>query len=265
MAEASYANVRRVMAQYMRWLAPTADPWSEINFEAWLRSKTLILPSTKLTYLKNFLQVRTWATASPLTRMRQELINNGAEIPTNQAEAAPASLLDSKRLQVPLHKRMQIWLAWKTASRWSDLTRLTTENFHIVDERTLIVDWANKTKSSIRRPFRASKYAVVQGSRTRELIAWVRTLRDPIDWMSTGDAALVLKSVDPRLSAHSIKVGATQVLERAVADKKLPMALKSRLLKHDPRDPSLEMSLRYGRDKVAQAFSLETQAATRLL
>ena len=134
-----------------------------------------------------------------------------------------------------------------------------------MDEQTLIVDWSDKTKSSKRRPFRASKYAVNQGSRTQELIAWVRDLRDPISWMSTREAAGALKAVDSKLTAHSIKVGATQVLERAVADDKLSMSLKTRLLKHDPRDPSLEMSLRYGRDKVAQAFSLKTHEATRLL
>ena len=83
--------------------------------------------------------------------------------------------------------------------------------------------------------------------------------------MTTQEAAEALKTVDNKLTAHSIKVGATQVLERAVANKALSLELKSRLLKDEKRDPALETSLRYGRDKVAQALSLETHEATKLL
>ena len=97
------------------------------------------------------------------------------------------------------------------------------------------------------------------------LVAWVQTLRDPIQWMSTAEVAQRPKRASPNLTAHSLKVGATQVLEWAVAEGKLSHELKTRLLKHDPRDASLEMSLRYGRDRVAQALSLHTYKATRLL
>ena len=83
--------------------------------------------------------------------------------------------------------------------------------------------------------------------------------------MSTNEVSLLLKRVDPTLSAHSFKVGATQVLERAVADNKLSLELKQRLLKHDPRDQSIETSLQYGRCVVSQARMLKTHEATRLL
>ena len=139
----------------------------------------------------------------------------------------------------------------------SDPLRLATADF--------IVDWSNKTKASLRRPFRASRFTVVRGPRAKFLIQWARTLRDPIPWLSTAGASARLKRVNPALTAHSIKVGATLVLEWAVAEGKISNELKSRLPKHDPRDATLEMPLRYGRDKVAQALSLQTHLATCLL
>ena len=67
---------------------------------------------------------------------------------------------------------------------------------------------------------------------------------NPVDVGGRGGQRL--KPAAPNLTAHSLKVGATQVLEWAVAEGKLSLELKTRLLKHDPRDASLEMSLRYG-------------------
>ena len=265
LAESTFLNIRRAMLQLTRWAyAEKRDPWEEGTVVRWLRQKD-ILPSTKDTYLKNFLQVRTWSLATPLQQYKNELLRDGANMPTYQAPPCLPETLDFPGLADNHHQLMQIWLAWKTASRWSDLLRLTTKDFIVLDHQTLIVDWSNKTKASLRRPFRASRYAVIKGSRTKMLVAWVQTLRDPIQWMSTAEVAQRLKRASPNLTAHSLKVGATQVLEWAVAEGKLSHELKTRLLKHDPRDASLEMSLRYGRDRVAQALSLHTYKATRLL
>lgn len=265
LADSTFRNLRGVMRQYCTWLTnPELDPWDENNFILWLGTKD-IMSSTKLTYVKNFEQVRDWTIAAPLIRMKQELVNQGARIPEKQAPPADPSLLDDPRLTKSYHQRMQVWLAWKTASRWGDLQSLTLHDFIVPNPYTLIVDWSNKTKSSKRRPFRASRYTVIQGPRTPELLKWLSTLRDPIQWMKTPEAAALFKNVDPTLTAHSIKVGATKVLEWAVANKQLSLEIKSRVLKHDTRNPALEMSLQYGRSRVAQALSLETHLATRLL
>ena len=137
------------------------DPWEEQAFVDWLRQKQ-ILPSTKDTYLKNYLQVRTWSLASPLQQLKAELLREGANMPTHQARPCPIQVLDDPALTTSPHRRAQFWLAWKTASRWSDLLRLTTADFIIPDDATLIVDWSNKTKASLRRPFRASRFTVVR-------------------------------------------------------------------------------------------------------
>ena len=143
-----------------------------------------------------------------------------------------------------------------------DLIHLETKDFIIINPETVIVDWSNKTKASLTRPYRASRYTVIVGHRTRHIIQWLQEQTDPIPWMSTAEVSALLKEIHPSLSAHSIKVGATRVLEWAVARKRLAMEIKSRILKHENRDGAMEMSLRYGRDPIAQALSLRTQEAT---
>ena len=215
LADGTFRNIRAVTRQFTEWLMAqpgSLDPWDESHFVKWLRAKQ-IAQTTRLTYLKNYLQIRTWSLASPLTIMRTELLNSGAMIPLRQAPPMPKALLDDPLLTPDPHKRMQLWFAWKTASRWGDLVNLKVSDFLVYNGHTLIVDWSTKTKSSKRRPFRATRYTVIQGSRTGPLIRWVLGLKDPIKWMTTSEVSGLLQKSQPDLSAHSIKVGATQALE----------------------------------------------------
>ena len=266
LADATFVNIQGVMLQFMRWIGSRAhlDPWDEATFVEWLRTKD-VLPSTKSTYLKNYIQVRTWSLASPAQQFKAELLRQGAHIPTYQAAPLPPQVLDSPLLRVTHDQRMQIWIMWKTASRCSDFRRMEPNDFVVYDADTLIVDFSNKTKASLGRPFRASRFAVIRGRRTRRLIAWITKKPRPFQWMSTAEMTRVLKTASPEFTAHSIKVGATQVLEWAVAEGRLSLEMKSRLLKHEQRNMAVEMSQRYGRDRVAQALSLKTYQATQLL
>ena len=266
LARKTHENINALMARFDKWAtAQRVDQWSEEVYGRWLLSLPGLRPSTRRTYLKGYQLVRRWALASAAKKLDALFSAQGANVPTRQAPPMHWSLLDHPKLTSTRHVRMQIWLAWKTASRWADLTQLTADDFTIPNEHTLIVDWGTKTKASRRRPFRASKYTVIQGSRTPELIAWVRSQRGRIAWLETSQVTRILNQRDPSLSAHSIKAGATVHLERAVAAGKLSLKLKQRLPKHEVRDVAFETSLTYGRDKIAQALSLRTYLATRLL
>ena len=98
-----------------------------------------------------------------------------------------------------------------------------------------------------------------------ELIARVSSLHDPIQWMTTAEVSAVLKTAGPRLSAHSIKAGATEVPEWQAALGSLGLEPKSRLLKRERGDGATETSQRYSRNRWAQAVSLKTHLATKFL
>lgn len=240
------------------------DPWDEETVVDWIRSLS-ILPSTQESYVKVFRSIVKMKEATPLELLSVDLLNQGCRVPTFQAPSLPREALEDNRLGLNHDDNMQLWLAWKTGSRWGDLLRLSLEDFIEVTPQRVIIDWGTKTKSSKRRPFRASKYAVIMGDKTSELASWLTYSQKPIRWLRTDEVTKALKRVDPTFSAHSIKAGVTEVMERAVAEGRLDMEVKSRLLKHDARNPQLETSLRYGRNRVQQAVSLMTHLATQLL
>ena len=142
------------------------------------------------------------------------------------------------------------------------MTRLEAADFCVAGADTLMVDFGTKTKMTRKNPFRKSRFAVIQGPMASELIARVSSLQDPIQWMTTAEVSAVLKTADPKLSAHSIKAGAAEVLEWQVALGSLDLELKSRLLKHEWGDGATETSQRYSRNRWAQALSLKTHLAT---
>lgn len=266
--EKTISNARTVAKQLVMFAEEIdMDPWEETTVASWLKSKTLLLPATKESYTKVFLMIRKLRDATPLQVLTREMINKGSRIPTFQAP--PITKEQIKQIKTTRDQQMQIWLAWKTASRWGDLTNLAPEDMVRVDQDMIIIDWGAKTKSSIRQPYRASKYTVIIGEMTKELAIWLTQRPLPWTWLKTDEVTMILKRTDPTLSAHSIKAGATAVLERAVALGQLSHSTKSILLKHNSAEMRQETgsttSLRYGRDRAMQAISLGTQNATWLL
>ena len=187
-AEATRALLDRNTPQTQWARKEDRDPWEEGTVVWWLRQKEL-LPSTKDTYLKNFLQVRTWSLASPLQQYKKRALKRRRK-PTDETSAP----VPARDIGLPGAGR-------QSSSSNEDLAGVedgvevvrssptNDEGLLVMDQQTLIADWSNKTKASLKRPFRASRYAVIKGSRTKRLVAWVQTLRDTIQWMSAAEAA----------------------------------------------------------------------------
>ena len=194
LVETTRQNIRGMLTRYEMWASPKLlDPWDEENICNWLLENRALLPSTKSTYKRQFDIARSWILAPAARRFRETLLIQGANIPTHQAPALPRDVLFHPRLTRDRHKRMQLWLAWKTASRWSDLTRLETADFCVMGADTLMVDFGTKTKMTRKNPFRKSRFAVIQGPIASELIARVSSLQDPIQWMTTAEVSAALK------------------------------------------------------------------------
>lgn len=158
----------------------------------------------------------------------------------------------------------QLLLAWKTASRWDEMTRLTPESMPLITTEEIIIDWDTETKGSQLNQFRASQFAVIRGDGTELLARWLWSLPtdQPVTTMDQSAVVRRLKQVSPRLSAHSIKAGALDHLLRSGAS----LELIPRLSKHmdDAHDPPPTL-LRYFRDRIALARALGTGALTVLL
>ena len=147
-------------------------------------------------------------------------------MPTHRARPCPIQVLGDPAWTTSPHWRAQFWLAWKTASRWSDPLRPTTAASIIPDDETPIVDWPNKTKAPLRRPFRAPRFTVVRGPRAKFPIQWTLTLRYPMPWLPTA------KKSEPR--PHGAQQQRWRWSGRWPRGKS-PTS-RPRLLKHDPRD-----------------------------
>lgn len=221
---------------------------------------TGVRPSAQLAYVKSLR-----AMLKPRTRLdllAAGLVGSGANIPTRQAQAMPLATLraylrsvDNPRTAAALR------LAWKTASRWSDVSRLTRADFLRVESRRLVIDFGTKTKTTRNDPYRASRFVVVTGRWTRQIAQAVRALppKTPLSPLSTSALTRELhRHPATRLySAHSLKRGALQRLLPAVARGKIRFREVVRLAKHrDRRNDPQASTLRYlGRStQLAQAI-----------
>lgn len=261
-------NARRLALRYQKWATDSNISlvliWEERTWVQYARQLLAsgLLPSTIDNYTRVFTQLTTWRDVSPVTILLRQLRNAGSLVTTHQATP-----LAKEALQHPClgNHRLQFWLAWKTASRWDDISHLTTASFTIVSPGELHVDWERHTKSSKADPHRPSRYTVIVGDMTVELSSWVATLTDPIPWLTTAQASALLKKVDPAYSAHSIKRGATTLLTDAVSAGILTFPILSRLAKHAEPDGPSKTTLRYMGNPRAMARALETWKATALL
>lgn len=218
--------------------------------------------------------------ASAIISLRQKVLNNslslqrrsllaaGAATPIAQARPAPRSLLDIPALQ---DLRLPLMVAWKTAARWDELTRVTVANFIHVAADEVVLDWDVNTKASRVNPFRASRYSVIRGSLTDEIALRLQQLPQtaPLTSLSTAAATQLIKAAAPGYSASSLKAGAVDAATRALLESQLAPSdrelLLSRFARHQHKlDPSLT-TLRYIRDELSLARLLRTGEVSVLL
>jgi hypothetical protein len=255
-----YLNFAR---RFEKWASDNriTDLWDE---SAWVQfiATLQVRPQGEHQYLKianAILQLRTRSAMALRGRMLQA---QGALTPHHQAPAIRATELDHPVLQVA---RLPVLLAWATASRWDEVSRLTTDAFISMDP--LILDWHQNTKASRMDPHRASRFTTITGQHTNEIRTALMQLHqgEQITHITTAQITRLLKAIRPALSAHSFKAGAADVLARGVVDGTITEAQMARLLKHKHHADPNTTTLRYIRDHVTLALLLGTGEASRLL
>ena len=206
----------------------------------------------------------------------------GSTTPTVQAEPATRlqvfTLVNAALKADNDNLAVAIWLAWKTASRWDDITHLTKESFleHEEQQQQLVIQWG-QTKTNRKLEFRPDMWTVVVEEDPK--VAWMweltqRTIRglkkqQPLTTTSTEALRRFMRSVPATqtLTGHSIKRGAIAALVDAALDGRLrDPRLIPLIAKHkDDLHSFPQATLRYCADKVKLALMLGTQQCTRLL
>jgi hypothetical protein len=213
----------------------------------------------------------------PLTRMYQAgLRSSGALVPTEQA--VPITLDQLQRLKVAARDdrlgralSCALFLTWKTASRWDDISRLRGRQFVKITPEEIVIVWADNTKATRSDPFRADSQISLRHHPCipEEFITTLRALRpdDDLCQRSTQWFTAWLKKVLPEsnASAHSIKSAAIGFLATAVDEGKLTANLLPIVAKHKVQGALPTTTLRYIRDPVVKAHIIGTGQATILL
>ena len=163
--------------------------------------------------------------------------------------------------------RLALFIARKTASRWSDVAVLTKESFVEFSAEQIVIEWSS-TKTSSPSDFRAWRWTVIHDAAPMN---WAVTelSRLPAGCALTEVTTEQLVAMMSRLfqrTAHSVKRGAIDCLVAHAAAGRLDIKLIPLLAKHqDPTSQFPATTIRYAADKVKLALMLGSQHATRLL
>lgn len=264
LAPSTANNYLRLATRLENFAGEQRDPWGEqvwIDFIHSLR----IAPTSRLAYLKCASAILALRSRSLLSLALRQSCAQGGLVAVRQAPPAKREHLDHPML-VP--HRLGLLLAWKSASRWDEISRLYPEHI-LISQSDLIVDWGQSTKSSRLDPHRASRWTVIRGNDLPEITTLLKACspQRPITSLSTTALTRLLRLAFPGegLSAHSIKAGAVDVVARGVQAGALPLSTLHRLAKHATTNDPPATTLRYVRDHAVLARMLGTGEATQLL
>lgn len=228
---------------------------------------TGVTPQTRLTYAKSLSAIfgRLQLCQDMLSKLMSGLRAQGAAMPQRQATPISRDHLLEVAASFPPADQAAILLAWKTASRWGDITAITTNNIISRTADEVIIFWGKDTKTMHQHQYVPSSFAVVTGALTEDISRHLPTTRNTPLTTITGDA---LRQRMARLfptehyTCHSIKRGALAVL----TEKGVPLDQVARLAKHKtPLDEVSATTIRYvstGSTALATARALGTQNAT---
>lgn len=196
------------------------------------------------------------------------LRKQGAAMPKHQAPPIKREHLLAVAASFPPKDQAAILLAWKTASRWSDIVGISTDNIIRREQDEIIIFWSNNTKTTHEHQYYPSCYAVVQGDLTDTIARHLRTTPSkPLTTITRRVLVQRMQELFPseQYTAHSIKRGAIHALTAQGA----PMKDIARLAKHKtPQDEVSATTIRYcstGKGAWDAARLLGTQNATVLL
>lgn len=268
------------VATQLDWVIPL---YCEHTFR---ESRTL--PSTRLTYAKHLSAIATrLSQVVPITRMYMSGLRSlGANRPQNQAPAMwpqHVFLFARAALRVPnVGERLYtaIFFMWKTASRFDDVSRLTSSQIHKVDNSTLVIDWSNRTKSMRLNPNRSDTFVLLVNEPSlpepvlrviqNELPRLGQLLQHTVTWFDkwmkrVQEATAEIAS--KHYTAHSFKAGSVSMLAELATSGHIAPSTVSLMAKHQLNDPtSIAMTtLVYIRDPLVKAKLNESGKATSLL
>lgn len=240
-------------------------------------------PSSKLTYLSSLrsLTRRLGLPATPLL----DLVGAGLTVRANAmtpVQAPPATPNDLARLSERAWRTdksgklpMNLYVMWKSASRWDDLCHLQKNNFleFTANPSQVVIEWA-QLKTNRQQRFRSTGFTVIQED-TAPLT--IQVLQRVVSKMTKNEMFTSLTSTQLRhwlrqdpatahLTCHSFKRGALDVaLERAVQGLFNPRLLPLLAKHQDPLMAFPSSTIRYASNKPALARMLGTQEVTRHL
>ena len=245
----------------------------------------LLKESSRLQYSKSLSAIAgRFSIPVPITRMYQiGLRALGADMPSVQAPAITHPLLTQLVQHALLHPRAHlrqslyttIYLMYKTASRFDEVSNLSHHQVRIINNNEIVISWFNNTKSTrTQNQFRADNVInvydenshpqivlqVLQELRQRPtLLYWTVTAFDK--WIKTLPPPL------PTYTAHSIKAFSVTLLSLMAAHGHIPKFAVAVMAKHKIEHPDLlpATTNRYIRDPEVKSLLNPSRTATNLL
>lgn len=238
---------------FTHWLGRDLAPTTRINYALTIRKLFPLAYNAKFDKL--------------IYAYRKEALRHTPKqaIPMSQREAYKVIAEAPKGIQIPL------LVAWKTASRWSDVQMLQRKDVQVVSPKEAVIQFV-QTKQSLHRPFRVDHTVMMEAqphqiNQLAQMLAQMSPHDNLTKW-STRDLLEYLHKRYPTKSwtAHSIKRGALTHLARMAAEQKLNPALIPQLGKHIGGQPLLpDTTVRYIANAEVMARMNKSQLATRML
>lgn len=238
--------------RYSNYLRDKDLPMTDVT-ACWFVESCDVLPTSRLAYAKTLLALfnRMELPAGMLRLQAAGLRGMGALIP--QRQAAPITKQDAIAVadSLPPPEGAAILLMWKTASRWDEMHRITTDSLILRTPMEIIINWSDKTKTSRSDPYHPTMYTVVMGDLTE------RICRDlpagpgrPLTVLTYSDLLLRLATLFPQkgYTGHSFKHGALTVAAQAVERLNLDPTALSLLAKHRLVTDLSNTTIRYLQD-----------------
>ncbi|KAK7199535.1 hypothetical protein NESM_000931000 [Novymonas esmeraldas] len=233
-----------------------------------------VAPTTKVGYASSLANLfRKMGLPSEVLRTyAQSQRGLGGARPTNQATPIPRAELLAIAAAQPTRLQVALLLAWKTASRWDDIARMTKRSLLSLREDEIIVDFGSETKTSRARPFRPEMLVVVKGDLTATIAAYLQRMLGSRHWSK--DARLfpyptsaIRELLRPAgYKAHSIKRGALTYVAQRMVGTDIPLHLVGVLARHAASTVNIApVTLRYLQDVRAAARLIGTGSLTQLL
>lgn len=263
-ADSTWRSRRMITKWWTAFKTEMARP-TGVLFLAWLKSNG-ILDSSVLTYARTFLAVFPEWNDDEMKMFMRALARRGGLRPTTQATPLTQQIAQKVYNSLPMDAKMGFFLAWKTASRWADISRVTRNDIVPINNQECVIKFPD-TKATALRPFRPDLFVhVVHPEGLTKLYGYLKKKKRLTTWNTNKIRQAIKMRTGPSYGAHSIKRGALQVLAQAAADGKISMTIVARLAKHAETLQQLpDQTVRYIASPVHVAMAQQTGQATRIL